>query len=118
MILFKACPRCLGDVDITYSDDPYCVQCAHRPTVVYPGPRIVQRESSGMLGASVPDETQPVGDPGNSNAASYSTARVICPKCGSELATQLDKLRPEDHTCFRCRRCGHVFSPGEMALYG
>ena len=45
MILFKACPRCGGDIDIARSDDIYCVQCSHRPEVVYPGPRIVQEAS-------------------------------------------------------------------------
>ena len=41
MILFKACPRCGGDVDVTYYADSFCFQCAYRPTVVYPGPRVV-----------------------------------------------------------------------------
>ena len=116
MILFKACPRCRGDVDVTYSDDPYCVQCAYRPTVVFPGPRIVQPEAFGRLGAPADDETKATGEVGDLDRTRYTTAKVICPKCGSELATPLDKLRPGDNTCFRCRRCGHIFSPGEMAL--
>ena len=32
-IQFKACPRCGGDIDATYRDDIYCVQCAYRPTI-------------------------------------------------------------------------------------
>ena len=92
MILFKSCPRCGGDVDAAHHGDVYCVQCAYRRAVVFPGPRIVERESGERRGEA--------------------EAKAVCPSCGSERAIRLDKLRPGDNTCYRCRSCGHIYSPG------
>ncbi len=86
MILFKQCPRCGGDVDVTYHDDPYCVQCSHRPTLAYPGPKVV-------------DTTAP------------PAPSAQCPRCGRLDLLELEKLRDLDNTCYRCRKCGHIFSP-------
>ena len=97
MILFQGCPRCRGDVDVTYHDDVRCIQCGHRPKVVYPGPRIVV-EGPGVAGG-----TEPV--------LGEVTASAMCPRCGSELAIRLDRLRPGDNACYRCISCGHIFSP-------
>ena len=99
MILFKRCPRCGGDVDAADHDDPYCVQCAYRPTLVYPGPRVVARRACAPVDGRAPTE----GD-------------EMCPKCGSRRMLPLDKLRPADNTCYRCRACGHIFSPGQGSL--
>ena len=92
MILFKACPRCGGDVDANHHDDVYCVQCAYRPTVVFPGPRIVEQEPGRGVGES--------------------KLEMVCPSCGSEKAIRLEKLLPHDNNCYRCRSCGHIYSPG------
>ena len=98
MIIFKACPRCNGDIDTTASDeDAYCVQCGYRPGVVYPGPHITER----------PDYEQ-VSEGEGAGAPTQAT----CPKCGTDRWVRLDKIRPEDNTCYRCRSCGHIFSPG------
>ena len=97
MILFKACPRCGGDLDTTYGDDVHCVQCGNRPAVVFPGPRILS--GSELLMPSLAD-----GDVNESG-------EIICPSCGTVSVVELQKLRPDDHTCYRCRRCGHIFSP-------
>ena len=90
MILFKACPRCGGDVDTTYNDDIYCVQCAYRPAVVFPGPRILEaRREHG---------TAPLGDPasgrqpGHGEVADSIEEEALCPKCGSQQLVRLDKL--------------------------
>ena len=107
MILFKSCPRCGGDVDATYNDDVYCVQCAYRPTVIFPGPRIVERNPEYLrellnaddAGVGVEGEVMPMGVP------------IVCPKCGAQKFMTLEKLRSEDNACFRCRSCGHIFSP-------
>ena len=109
MILFKACPRCGGDVDTTYHDDIYCVQCAYRPAVVFPGPRIV--EVRRQHGAGPLDEQAAGRQPGDGEVANNTGEKPICPKCGSQQLVRLDKLRPGDHTCYRCRSCGHIFSP-------
>ena len=102
MILFKACPRCGGDVDTTYGDDVHCVQCGNRPAVVFPGPRILpdsERLKAPLVGSDV-DES----------------GGIVCPSCGTVSVVELQKLRPDDHTCYRCRRCGHIFSPSPGAV--
>ena len=115
MFLLKACPRCSGDIDVTYPEDVYCVQCAHRPQVVYPGPRIVERNPEAKLfreagdcsahkkpGDKVLVENGILPLPSNTNS---------CPRCGAVDSIPLDRLREEDNICYRCRSCGHIFSP-------
>lgn len=36
---------------------------------------------------------------------------VECPRCGSRTVFALEKADPDGNTCFRCRPCGHIFSP-------
>ena len=84
MILFKACPRCGGDVDASHRNDVRCIQCAHRP------------DPAGLA--------KPRVGPGGS-----------CPRCESISLVALDRLRAGDNRCYRCRPCGHVFSPAEPA---
>ena len=117
MILFKACPRCGGDVDTTYQEDVYCIQCGHRPAVRLPAPRLTMREpdtgaaSGGGLGVSDVLEGAVV------RQATGELFRLVhtCPRCDAERAIELKKLRPWDNTCYRCRRCGFIFSPGVPA---
>ena len=87
MILFKACPRCGGDLDTTHAGDIRCIQCAHRP----------DDEALAAL--------MPPGGP--VDGGSHCT----CPRCESGAVVLLDRLREEDNYCYRCRPCGHVFSP-------
>ena len=37
---------------------------------------------------------------------------AACPRCDVRDSIALEKLRPHFNTCFRCRLCGHIFSPG------
>ncbi len=91
MILFKACPRCGGDVDTSQADDARCIQCAHRP-------------DDNALAALVNPHGQLGSRPG-----------CTCPRCGSTALVMLDRLRAEDNYCYRCRPCGHVFSPASRS---
>ncbi len=100
MILFKTCPRCGGDVDATYEEDVYCVQCAYRPATALPGDR--------MVAGGVDRRRPPAG--GDIGAAMTETG-VRCARCASALLIALDKVRGSDHTCYRCEACGHIFSP-------
>lgn len=34
-----------------------------------------------------------------------------CPRCGESASLRLEKADPQAHTCYRCRPCGHIFSP-------
>ncbi len=101
MILFKACPRCGGDVDATHPDDVSCVQCAHRPTAVLPGPRVA--DNRNMVPTMHHQTVRP--------QVNSMDALVKCPRCGSEEIVKLEKVRHHDNTCYRCRMCGHIFSP-------
>ena len=114
MILFKACPRCGGDIDNTYPDDAYCVQCSHRPQMAYPVPRLIEKmPESAAVGLSF--STTHAAPEGESTAAvtrgADQAGTSSCPRCDSKELVRLDKLREQDHTCYRCRTCGHIFSP-------
>lgn len=58
MFLFKACPRCRGDIDMADPDDVYCVQCGHRPTAAVPCPKCGSRQSVQLAQASQPGNTR------------------------------------------------------------
>ena len=34
-----------------------------------------------------------------------------CPRCSNDAPVRLEKADPLANTCFRCRTCGHIFSP-------
>ena len=36
---------------------------------------------------------------------------AACPRCEVRDSIALEKLRAHFNTCFRCRLCGHIFSP-------
>lgn len=44
-----------------------------------------------------------------SSAPAASPGR--CLRCGSEDTMRLEKARVGANTCYRCRDCGHIFSP-------
>ncbi len=94
--MFKSCPRCGGDVDASFSDDVHCLQCGDRPEVVYPGPVVL-----GAGGRHSEEEA----------VAEACGASGVCPRCGTSGPVMLEKVRPDYNTCFRCRRCSHVYSP-------
>ena len=108
MILFKACPRCGGDIDATYPEDSFFVQCAHRPHAVKPGPQLVHKTPSAV--------NSPAGDSDLAALEPVLTGQAgisSCPRCGSVDHIRLDRLRQRDNTCYRCRLCGHIFSPAD-----
>ena len=38
-------------------------------------------------------------------------SHATCLRCDSDDTVQLEKARTEANTCYRCRGCGHIFSP-------
>ena len=112
MILFKACPRCGGDVDATYRDDAFCIQCSFRPQMGYPG-LVTVADSAGepvpAPGSPAPSMGGQSGAGGPADAAGQ--AGSLCPRCDRADLLALEKLRARDNTCYRCRPCGHIFSP-------
>ena len=47
--------------------------------------------------------------------ADEPTSEAECPRCGGARSVQLEKMDPQAHTCYRCRNCGHIFSPRTAA---
>ena len=117
MILFKACPRCGGDVDTSYSDDIYCLQCGNRPETL-PLRRRTRARAQEQSGTAAKGPTTGSGDSGPVDAQlthapserrNFNPAE--CRRCGSVEVVRLGKARADDNTCFRCLRCGHIYSP-------
>ena len=54
------------------------------------------------------DQTKVEGDLSETAAG---TGTAPCPRCESLDLIRLDRLRRKDHYCYRCRPCGHIFSP-------
>jgi ribosomal protein S27AE len=120
-IQFKACPRCGGDIDATYRDDIYCVQCAYRPLVAGSISRRVRETTGSMAAIRPPGVYRTGGGTRDLDSVKGENAGPMCPKCSRGGAVRLDRIRPRDNTCYRCRLCGHVFSPTvpfEQASHG
>ena len=88
-------------MDATYWDDVCCVQCGDRPTGFAVPPSAVRRPLKPPLPATAD-----------------TTIVRECPRCATEDAVELEKLRSIDNTCYRCRRCGHIFSPASARPRG
>jgi len=60
--------------------------------------RVVSVEDSGSA---------PAGDDvGDEPGGAYP-----CPRCSNDIPVRLEKEDPHANTCYRCRSCGHIFSP-------
>ncbi len=93
-------------MDATYSEDVYCIQCAHRPADGEALAAMASVQGSGGL------EMGFIPSPLESAAGTPSMlAANTCPRCKSKDLVQLDRLRRGDNVCYRCRPCGHIFSP-------
>jgi len=44
-------------------------------------------------------------------AATQRLPSMACLRCGGIDTFRLEKARSQANTCFRCRGCGHIFSP-------
>jgi DNA-directed RNA polymerase subunit RPC12/RpoP len=107
MILFKACTRCGGDVSATYADDIFCIQCSYRLTASELHDVRARVPNAGSIKDRRPSESAVAKV---SLAVSRSPSST-CPRCGSTDLVRLERLRQRDNTCYRCRPCGHIFSP-------
>ena len=122
MAILRGCARCGGDVLTGDRRNVRCLQCGHRPDA--PIAEIRRRARGGrrrrverpvdveaFLAAL--DAVDEVADDAEDDADCGSDAR--CPRCDDADAIALEKLRAEFNTCYRCRVCGHIFSPGGSA---
>ena len=64
---------------------------------------------SDIIGkGSAPDATEDDAGSGDTDPGAR------CPQCEQTDSIALDKLRPHFNTYYRCRLCGHIFSPAEF----
>ena len=93
-------------MDATYAENVYCIQCAHRPADAEALAALASAEGTGGL------EMGFVPSSSDSDDLTPSTLAVnTCPRCKSKDLVLLDRLRRGDNVCYRCRPCGHIFSP-------
>ena len=126
MVILRGCARCGGDILTGDARNVRCLQCGHRPDLPIAELRRRGRRSRGGgisrpvdLGAilaalDVPADApegfvSAVEDAGDGDEADSGAA---CPRCDVRDSIALEKLRAHFNTCFRCRLCGHIFSPG------
>ena len=121
MVILKGCARCGGDILTGDARNVRCLQCGNRPEApIAELRRRGRRSRSGGiskpvdLGAilaalDVPEGFVNAREAGDADDADSGAA---CPRCDVRDSIALEKLRPHFNTCFRCRLCGHIFSPG------
>ena len=122
MAILRGCARCGGDVLTGDRRNVRCLQCGHRPDAPIAE---IRRRARGGLGRRVEgpvdveaflaalNAADEVADDAGDDADCGPDAR--CPRCEDADAIALEKLRAEFNTCYRCRICGHIFSPGGSA---
>ena len=125
MVILKGCARCGGDILTGDARNVRCLQCGHRPEApIAELRRRGRRAKSGGIAkpvnleailaaldaaADAPEGFVSAGEAGDADDADSGAA---CPRCDYRDSIALEKLRPHFNACFRCRLCGHIFSPG------
>ena len=125
MVILRGCARCGGDILTGDARNVRCLQCGHRPEVpIAELRRRGKRSKSGGiskpvdLGAILAALDVPADAPEGFVSAVESgdvddaDSGAACPRCDVRDSIALEKLRAHFNTCFRCRLCGHIFSPG------
>lgn len=121
MVILKGCARCGGDILTGDAMNVRCLQCGHKPEVSLDE---VRRQARRTRRARTPEpvrlETLLELQGGTASATEDDVGiedadtGVRCPQCEETDSIALDKLRPHFNTCYRCRLCGHIFSPAEF----
>ena len=119
MVILRGCARCGGDVVTSNAKNVRCLQCGHKPELpiaelarqrrrLRPDPAPAEPVSMDKI-----FEARRVSDDSAQDAHGAQThdPGALCPRCDETDAIALEKLRPHFNTCYRCRLCGHIFSP-------
>ena len=122
MVILRGCARCGGDIITSDAKNVRCLQCGHRPElpVTELARRNRRRRPAPAPAAPVSiDEifaAHRVSDDSAEDApdAQSHDPGALCPRCDQTDAIALEKLRPHFNTCYRCRLCGHIFSPAQF----
>ena len=125
MVILRGCARCGGDILTGDARNVRCLQCGHRPEApIAELRRRGRRSRSGGISkpvdlgailaaldvpADAPEDFVSAVESGDADDADSGAA---CPRCDVRDSIALEKLRAHFNTCFRCRLCGHIFSPG------
>ena len=125
MVILRGCVRCGGDILTGDARNVRCLQCGHRPDLPIAELRRRGRRAKGGrisrpvdLGAILAALDVPADAPegfvsaGEAGDVDDADSGAACPRCDVRDSIALEKLRPHFNTCFRCRLCGHIFSPG------
>ena len=122
MVILRGCARCGGDILTGDRRNVRCLQCGHRPDLPIAELRRRGRraKSGGIskpvdLGAILAALDVPADAPEgfvSAGEAGDVDSGAACPRCDVRDSIALEKLRAHFNTCFRCRLCGHIFSPG------
>ena len=118
MVILRGCARCGGDILTADAKNVRCLQCGHRPALPVAALRRQGRWAS-QDGARNPVDVEAVlrildttdDAPEAAEGADAADSAAPCPRCDETDAIALEKLRPHFNTCYRCRLCGHIFSP-------
>ena len=126
MVIPKGCARCGGDIDAADEEDIRCVQCGHRPALPIAALRRQARLAARGESLKTIDADAALGMDGRIDGATHAAPHDArenfgydedtasgesCPRCDETDSIALEKLRPHFNTCYRCRLCGHIFSP-------
>ena len=122
MMILRGCARCGGDIVTRDVKNVRCLQCGHRPELPVAE---LKRRNRRARPDRVPvkpvsvDEIFPLDGISevvtkDASGGLAGDSDALCPRCDESDAIALEKLRPHFNTCFRCRLCGHIFSPAEF----
>lgn len=119
MVILRGCSRCGGDIVTSDAKNIRCLQCGHKPELpvaeLARRRRRLRRDPAPAAPASIEEIFSAAHMPDDSaedapDAQAYDPG-ALCPRCDESDAIALEKLRPHFNTCYRCRLCGHIFSP-------
>lgn len=119
MVILRGCARCGGDILTGDAKNVRCLQCGHKPEVSLDEVRRQARRTRRMRTPEPINVTLLSGVQGGMPDATEDDAGIEdtgarCPQCEETDSIALDKLKPHFNTCYRCRLCGHIFSPAEF----
>ena len=119
MVILRGCARCGGDVLTGDRRNVRCLQCGHRPEM--PVAELRRRaRGAGRRSLERPVDVEEIlaaleakgEEPDSAGDGGDDGPDARCPRCEDADAIALEKLRAHFNTCYRCRVCGHIFSPG------
>lgn len=121
MVILRGCARCGGDILTGNAKNVRCLQCGHKPELSISELERQSRRSKRSetrkpfnIDALFNNLHTARDEPDGFLDAALESSGELCPRCDVKDSIALEKLRPHFNTCYRCRLCGHIFSPAEF----